>query len=73
LWPVSSWLPGVGVGLRWALRWGAVHTGLPVLLVAAVGLVVSLRLVRRWAGFAVEIALAASVLAAATRFGWIRW
>jgi hypothetical protein len=43
------------------------------LLVAAVGLVVSLRLARRWAGFVVEVAVAAGVLAAATRFGWIRW
>jgi hypothetical protein len=56
-----------------ALRWGAVHSGLPVVLVAAIGLVVSMRLVRRWAGFAVEVALAAGVLAVATRFGWIRW
>jgi hypothetical protein len=59
--------------LRSVLRWGAIHTGLPVVLVAAVGVVVSLRLVRRWAGFAVEVTLAAGVLAAATRFGWIRW
>jgi hypothetical protein len=71
--PVSTWLPGVGAGLRTALRWGSAHTGLPVVLVAAAGLVVSLRLARRWAGFAVEVAVAAGVLAAATRFGWIRW
>ena len=62
-----------GPGLRWTLRWGAAHTGLPVVIVAAVALVVSLRLARRWARFVVEVAVAAGVLVAATRFGWIRW
>jgi hypothetical protein len=68
-----AWLPFAGAGLRGGLRWGAAHSGLPVVLVAAVALVVSLRLVRRWAGFAVEVMVAAGVLVVATRFGWIRW
>jgi hypothetical protein len=66
-------LAHAGPGLRSTLRWGAAHTGLPVVIVAAVALVVSLRLARRWARFVVEVAVAAGVLVAATRFGWIRW
>ncbi len=66
-------VPQFGPGLRWVLRWGAGHTGLPVVVVAAMGLVVSLRLARRWARFVVEVAVAAGVLVLATRFGWIKW
>jgi hypothetical protein len=73
---VSS-LPAMGGNwsslVRVWLRWCAVHTGVPVILVAAVSLVVSLRLARRWARFAVEVALALGVLIVASRFGWVRW
>ncbi len=75
LWVPRMWtlVPQVGPGLRWVLRWGAAHTGLPVVVVAAVALVISLRLARRWARFVVEVAVAAGVLVLATRFGWIKW
>ncbi len=70
---MSTLVPTIGPGLRWVVRWGAAHTGLPAVVVAAVVLVVSLRLARRWARFVVEVAVAAGVLVRATRFGWIRW
>jgi hypothetical protein len=62
-----------GSATRAALRWCAEHTGLPVVMVAAVSLVISLRLARRWARFAVEVALALGVLLFAARWGWVRW
>lgn len=58
---------------RLALRWLSVHTGLPALLVAAVLVVVSYRLLKRSARFALEVAAVAIALVAATEAGWIRW
>jgi len=61
---------------RWAhacLRWASHHTGLPVVLVAAVALVVTWRLLKRGVRLAVEVALALALLVAATRLGWLRW
>lgn len=60
-------------GLREAVRWGAHHSGLPVVVVAALALVVSFRVVKRAARLAVEVVLATAVLLAATRLGWIVW
>ncbi len=59
--------------LRIALRWASAHTGLPVVVVAAIAIVVSWRVVRRTVRFAVEVLLAAAALVLATRLGWIRW
>ncbi|HEY8039176.1 MAG TPA: hypothetical protein VIF15_05250 [Polyangiaceae bacterium] len=70
---VLAWAPGVGPGLRAALRWGANHTGLPVILVAAIAVVVSFRIFRRTLRFAIEVVLAVALLAAASRLGWISW
>jgi hypothetical protein len=67
------WLPAVGPGLRVALRWAAQHTGLPVLVVAAIALVVSFRLVKKSVRLVFEVAVATALLVAATRLGWIRW
>jgi hypothetical protein len=55
------------------LRWVSHHTGLPVILVAAIALVVSWRLVRHTARFAVQVLLTLLALLVATRLGLIRW
>ena len=60
-------------GLRAALRWGAAHSGLPVVIVAALTVVVSWRLAKRSARLAVEVAVVTAMLLAATRLGWISW
>lgn len=58
---------------RLVLRWLSSHTGLPVLLVAAALLVVGYRLARRTARFALEVAVVAAALLAATHAGWLAW
>ncbi len=63
----------MGESVRVALRWGAHHTGLPVILVAAITMVFSWRLFRRSLRFVVEVVVAVALLAVATRFGWITW
>jgi hypothetical protein len=55
------------------LRWGAEHTGLPVVLVAAIALVVSWRIFRRSLRFVVEVTIAVALLLVATHIGWIHW
>ena len=60
-------------GSRFALRWCAHHTGVPVIIVAAIALVISVRLAKRWARFAVEVAVALGILLVATRLGWVQW
>jgi hypothetical protein len=70
---VVGWLAGLGHGLRTTLQWGARHTGLPVVLFAAIVLVASWHLFRRALRFAVEVALAVVALLVATRLGWITW
>jgi hypothetical protein len=68
-----SWLIPAGHGLRDALRWGSHHSGLPVVVVAALALVVSWHLARRAARLAVEVTIATALLLVATRLGWIAW
>jgi hypothetical protein len=68
-----GWLSRGGDLLRWGLRWGAHHTGLPVMLVAAIALVMSGHIVKRTIRFGVEVAVALGLLFAATRLGWIVW
>jgi hypothetical protein len=68
-----AWIPELGFFLRTALRWAAHHTGLPVVLVAAVALVASWHAFRRALRLAVEVALAVAALLAAPRLGWIVW
>jgi hypothetical protein len=64
---------------RWAaygrdlVRWLALHTGLPVLFVAAIVVAVSARILRRTARLLVEVVIVMVALAAASRLGWIRW
>jgi NCAIR mutase (PurE)-related protein len=59
--------------LREGLHWVAQHTGVPVILVAAVGIVVSWRIFKKTARIAVEVALVLVVLVIATKLGWISW
>jgi hypothetical protein len=49
------------------------HTGIPVVVVAAVLLVLSWRIVKRTYRFALEVALVLAVLVMATKLGWIAW
>jgi hypothetical protein len=74
---VTRWAPRLGPtvtgSLRAALRWGAHHTGLPVILVAAIGVVLSWRILKRTLRLSVEVVIAVALLVAATRLGWLTW
>jgi hypothetical protein len=67
------WASVLGPGMRAALRWGSMHTGLPVILLAAIAVVVSWRAFKRSLRFVIEVIVAVALLAFATRFGWIQW
>ena len=56
-----------------ALRWGSQHTGLPIILVAAIALVVSWRIFRRSLRFVLEVTITVALLLVATHIGWIHW
>jgi hypothetical protein len=58
---------------RLTLRWLSLHTGLPALIVASVAVVVGYRILKKTARLALEVALVAALLFAATSAGWIRW
>ncbi len=62
-------LPSVREGLHWVAN----HTGVPVVLVAAVGIVVSWRVFKRVVGLAIEVVVVLVLLLIATRVGWISW
>ena len=68
-----AWLGPLGEWLRRALVTLAQKAGIPVVVVAAIALVVSLRIARRAVRIAVEIAVAAVILAVATQHGWVHW
>jgi hypothetical protein len=59
--------------VRDAFRWGSHHTGLPVVLVAALAVVLSWRVIKRGVRLALEVVIAFAVLAVATRLGWLTW
>ena len=70
---VRSWAEGVlATALHW-VRQGASHTGLPVIVVAALALVFAWRVARRTWHIAFELAVAVGLLFLATHMGWIRW
>jgi hypothetical protein len=60
---------GVTAGLHAVSR----HTGVPVVVVAALAIVLSYRLARRAARLAVELAVVLALLLVATQLGWIHW
>jgi hypothetical protein len=71
-----AWAPAAGQSLRAlheAVRWGASHTGLPAVLVAAMAIVVGYHLFRRSLRFAVEVVVTVALLLVATQCGWITW
>jgi len=59
--------------VRDALHWASVHTGLPVVLVAAIGVVLSWRVFRHTVRFAIEVAVATALLLLAKEFWLLRW
>ncbi len=70
-WPLASAAPLRS--LHDALAWGSKHTGLPVVVVAAIVLVVTFRMAQQAARLAFQVAVVAVLLALATRMGWVRW
>ncbi len=68
-----GWAPSIGLPTKAALHWASEHTGLPVILVAAIALVSSFRLFRRTLRFAIEVVVCVALLAFATTLGWIHW
>jgi hypothetical protein len=74
---MARWVPRIGPAvsgsIRALLRWGAHHTGLPVVLVAAITLVLSWRILKRTLRLVVEVAIALALLVVATRMGWLTW
>jgi hypothetical protein len=76
----ARWLPKLGPagvravgGVRTVVRWGAHHSGLPVILVGALTLVLSWRVIRRSFRLALEVVIALALLVVATRLGWLTW
>ena len=72
-WAALAWANFTGGGVRAALRWASVHSGLPVLFVAAIALVASWHLFKRTLRFAIEVAVAAALLFVATELGFLHW
>jgi hypothetical protein len=74
---ISRWVPRIGptvaASVRAALRWGSHHTGLPIVVVAAITLVLSWRILKRTLRLTVEVVIALALLVVATRLGWLTW
>jgi hypothetical protein len=68
-----AWVAFLGGSVRAGLTWASQHTGLPVILVAAIALVTSWRIFRHSLRFAIEVALTATLLMVATKLGLLRW
>ncbi len=66
-------LAGLGTLLKSAVHYLAQHTGLPVLLVAAILAAVGYRILKRSARFLAEVTILALLLFVLTALGWIRW
>jgi hypothetical protein len=60
-------------GIQHGVRFVAEHTGIPVVVVAAVAAVLAFRAARRSGRFFVEVAVVLMVLVVATRLGLIAW
>jgi uncharacterized protein (TIGR03382 family) len=73
-WPlVATWCSSTTGAFRQVVRWGASHTGLPAIVVAALAIVLAWRVARRTWHVVFELAVAFGLLLAATKLGWIRW
>lgn len=63
----------VVAGAKAALHWISVHTGVPVLIVAALVVCVGYRVLKRSLRFVIEVTAVIVLLLLATELGWIRW
>ena len=74
---LSSWIASAagaaGGTVRHGLRLASRHSGIPVVILAAVGIVISYRIVRKLARLVFEITVAAAVLLVVSKLGWITW
>jgi hypothetical protein len=70
---MAAWAPVLGEPVRAALRWGAQHTGLPVMLVAGIAIVIAWHTFKRTLRFVLQVVLCVAGLALATRLGWLTW
>jgi hypothetical protein len=68
-----AWGTLLGGSVRTALGWASHHTGLPMILVAAIALVASWHVFKRTLRFAIEVAVATALLLVATRLGLLSW
>ena len=59
--------------VRFAVRWLALHTGVPALVVGALFVVIGYRILKKSSRLLVEIAFVVAVLVAATHAGWLHW
>jgi len=66
----AGWLGGHARAL---IGLAARHTGVPAVLVAAVALVIGLRVVRKLSAFFIEVGIAVLLLVALSEFGLITW
>ena len=71
--PWLAWFRMLGKSFRGVLGWASEHTGLPVVIVAAVALVASWHLFKRSLGFAIEVAVTATLLLALAKLGLLSW
>lgn len=70
----SRWAHWPGMRfVRHALAWCSQHTGLPVVVVAAIGLVLAWRVAKKTAHVFLEVTVALVILLTLTKLGWIRW
>jgi hypothetical protein len=73
---VTRWLAWTRVlagSVRAALEWAAQHTGLPVVIIAAIALVASWHMFKQSLRFAIEVALTATLLLVLAKLGLLRW
>jgi hypothetical protein len=62
-----------GPWVKAGLNQVAAHTGIPVVVVAAIGLVMSYRLAKRSLRFIVEVGFAIVLVVTLTELGWIKF
>jgi hypothetical protein len=73
---VHSWLAlgsTILEACRHGLRQASRHTGVPAVVIAAVVIVLSRKIVRIAVRMAIEVALVVVALVAATMLGWVSW
>jgi len=69
----AAWTAHGAAAVRGGLHWASRHTGVPTVVLAALGAVVSWRLLRRGLHFGVEVFVVLAALLAAARLGWVTW